>query len=69
MSNSCDHLEEIKTLISSNSEQNKSFGYSSLLHFQEQSTSIPSAVQALAQNVRSLIASIVCDISDDDEET
>ncbi|KAJ0091514.1 hypothetical protein Patl1_13891 [Pistacia atlantica] len=69
MSNAFDQLEEIKTLISSNSKQNKSFGYSSLLHFQEQSTSIPSAVQALAQNVRSLIASIVCDISDDDEET
>ncbi|XP_031282808.1 uncharacterized protein LOC116141450 isoform X2 [Pistacia vera] len=69
MSNAFDQLEEIKTLISSNSKQNKSFGYSSLLHFQEQSTSIPSAVQAVAQNVRSLIASIVCDISDDNEET
>lgn len=69
MSNSCDQLEEIKALISSNSKQSKSFGYSSLLHFQEQSTSIPSAVQALAHNVPSLVASIVSDMFDEDEET
>ncbi|KAL5850611.1 hypothetical protein ACOSQ4_008624 [Xanthoceras sorbifolium] len=68
MSSSCHQLEEIKTLISSNSKSNKSFGYSSLLYFQEHSNSNPSSVQALAQSYRCLIGSIVADISDDDEE-
>ncbi|KAK3213156.1 hypothetical protein Dsin_017862 [Dipteronia sinensis] len=68
MSNSCHQMEEIKTLISSNSTPNKSFGYSSLLHFQEQSNSDPSSIQVLAQSSRCLIGSIVADIFDDDEE-
>ncbi|KAK0571170.1 hypothetical protein LWI29_012067 [Acer saccharum] len=68
MSSSCHQLEEIKTLISSNSTPNKSFGYSSLLHFQEQSNSNPSSIQVLAQSSRCLIGSIVADIFDDDEE-
>ncbi|KAI9192702.1 hypothetical protein LWI28_026782 [Acer negundo] len=68
MSSSCHQLEEIKTLISSKSTPNKSFGYSSLLHFQEQSNSNPSSIQVLAESSRCLIGSIVADIFDDDEE-
>ncbi|KAK6273259.1 hypothetical protein POUND7_010342 [Theobroma cacao] len=68
MSNVTDQTEEIKTLISSNSKTNKSFGYSTLLHFQEQSSDSPPSIQALAQCSRCLIPLIVADIHDEDEE-
>ncbi|XP_022731689.1 uncharacterized protein LOC111286137 isoform X8 [Durio zibethinus] len=67
MSNITDQIEEIKTLISSNSKTNQSLGYSTLLHLQEQSSDSPS-IQALAQSSRHLIALIVSDIHDEDEE-
>ncbi|XVF88328.1 hypothetical protein PTKIN_Ptkin19aG0041100 [Pterospermum kingtungense] len=68
MSNFTDQIEEIKALISSNSKADKSFGYSTLLHFQEQSSDIPTSILALAQSSRCLIALIVADVHDEDEE-
>ena len=65
MSNSSDQLEEIKTLISSGS---KCLAYSTLLHFQEQSSGDPTSIQALAGISQTLLSLIVADISDDDEE-
>ncbi|KAF5203455.1 Telomere-associated protein rif1 [Thalictrum thalictroides] len=61
-------IEEIKTLITSNSKSDKSFGYSTLLHLQEQSTQHPSAIEALSKHVCHLILSIIADISVEDEE-
>lgn len=49
-------------------QSKKSFGYSSLLHFQEQSNTNSSSIQALAQKTPCLIASIVADITDSNEE-
>ncbi|XVF34599.1 hypothetical protein REPUB_Repub18cG0072500 [Reevesia pubescens] len=68
MSNFSDQIEEIKTLMSSNSKTNRSFGYSTLLHLQEQSTDSAPSIQALAQSSRCLIALIIADIHDEDEE-
>ncbi|OMO57725.1 Armadillo-type [Corchorus olitorius] len=68
MSNLNDQIEEVKTLLSSNSNTNKSFGYSTLLHFQEQSSDSPPSIQALCQSSRSLIDLIIADIHDEDEE-
>ncbi|OMO81230.1 Armadillo-type [Corchorus capsularis] len=68
MSNLTDQIEEVKTLLSSNSKTNKSFGYSTLLHFQEQSSDCPPSIQALCQSSRSLIDLIIADIHDEDEE-
>ncbi|KAK7860441.1 telomere-associated protein rif1 [Quercus suber] len=65
MSNSSNQLEEIKTLISSGS---KCLAYSTLLHFQEQSSDDPTSIQALAGIPQTLLSLIVADISDDDEE-
>ncbi|KAK4573584.1 hypothetical protein RGQ29_031509 [Quercus rubra] len=65
MSNSSDQLEEIKALISSGS---KCLAYSTLLHFQEQSSGDPTSIQALAGISQTLLSLIVADISDDDEE-
>ena len=65
MSNSSDQLEEIKTLISSGS---KCLAYSTLLHFQEQSSGDPTSIQVLAGISQTLLSLIVADISDDDEE-
>jgi hypothetical protein len=68
MSNSSDQLEEIKLQISSDSRANKCFAYSTLLHFQEQSSDDPASIQALAGLSQSLLSLFVADISDDDEE-
>ncbi|KAL4341107.1 hypothetical protein GQ457_08G002810 [Hibiscus cannabinus] len=68
MSNISDQMEEIKALISSDSETDRSFGYSTLLHFQEQSSDSPPSIQALIQSSRSLINLIVSDIHHEDEE-
>nr|XP_023896732.1 uncharacterized protein LOC112008629 [Quercus suber]POE55596.1 telomere-associated protein rif1 [Quercus suber] len=65
MSNSSDQLEGIKALISSGS---KCLAYSTLLHFQEQSSDDPTSIQALAGISQTLLSLIVADISDDDEE-
>nr|XP_012463502.1 unnamed protein product [Gossypium raimondii] len=61
-------MEEIKILISSNSKTDQSLGYSTLLHFQEQSCDSPPSIQALIQSSRCLINSIVSDIHNEDEE-
>ncbi|KAK9269163.1 hypothetical protein L1049_000932 [Liquidambar formosana] len=61
-------LEEIKTLLSSNTKANKPFAYSTLLHLQEQSSNNPSSIQTLAQSSHTLLSQIIADISDDDEE-
>ncbi|XVE63683.1 hypothetical protein DITRI_Ditri07aG0039100 [Diplodiscus trichospermus] len=68
MSNFIGQIEEIKTLISSNSKTNKSFGYSTLLHFQEQSSDGSPSIQALVQSSQCLIALVVADIHDEDED-
>ncbi|KAK8319327.1 hypothetical protein V6Z12_A13G235600 [Gossypium hirsutum] len=61
-------IEEIKIFISSNSKTDQSLGYSTLLHFQEQSSDSPPSIQALIQSSRCLINSIVSDIHNEDEE-
>ncbi|KAL4341095.1 hypothetical protein GQ457_08G000600 [Hibiscus cannabinus] len=68
MSNISDQMEEIKALISSDSKTDRSFGYSTLLHFQEQSSDSPPSIQALIQSSRGLINLIVSDIHHEDEE-
>uniref|UniRef100_A0A7N2MLH5 Telomere-associated protein Rif1 N-terminal domain-containing protein n=1 Tax=Quercus lobata TaxID=97700 RepID=A0A7N2MLH5_QUELO len=65
MPNSSDQLEEMKALISFGS---KCLAYSTLLHFQEQSSGDPTSIQALAGISQTLLSLIVADISDDDEE-
>ncbi|PIA42357.1 hypothetical protein AQUCO_02000070v1 [Aquilegia coerulea] len=61
-------IDEIKTLITSNSKSDKSIGYSMLLHIQEQSIQHSSAIEALSKRVCHLLLSIIADISDEDEE-
>ncbi|XP_052200008.1 uncharacterized protein LOC127806635 [Diospyros lotus] len=70
MADFIEQLEEIKTLLSSNAKANRPFAYSSLLHLQEQSSSSadPSLIHSLANASRSLLSSILADVSDDDEE-
>ncbi|GMI84263.1 hypothetical protein HRI_002095600 [Hibiscus trionum] len=68
MSSISDQMEEIKALISSNSKTDQSFGYSTLLHFQEQSGDSPPSIQALIQSSRCLISLIASDIHHEDEE-
>ncbi|KAF5459194.1 hypothetical protein F2P56_023172 [Juglans regia] len=68
MANSSDQLEKLKVLISSGSRADKCYAYSSLLHFQEQSSDSSASIQALAGSSRTLLSLIVADISDDDEE-
>ncbi|CAL5360829.1 unnamed protein product [Camellia sinensis] len=65
-----DQLEEIKTLLSSNTKSHKPFAYSTLLHLQEQSSSStdPSLIQSLADASRPILSSILTDVSNDDEE-
>ncbi|KAK9130632.1 hypothetical protein Sjap_011119 [Stephania japonica] len=62
-------IQQIETLLSSNSEQDKSFGYSTLLHLQQQSNEHPSAVRALTDRLRPLFSSALSDIASNDEET
>ncbi|XP_059635152.1 uncharacterized protein LOC132277329 [Cornus florida] len=61
-------LEEIRTLLSSNTKAHKPFAYSTLLHLQEQSSTDPSSIQLLADSSRALLSPILTDISDADEE-
>lgn len=68
MSNFRDQIEEIKTLLSSNTKSNKTIAYSTLLHLQEQATTDHSLVQLLADSSHPLLSLIVVDINDDDEE-
>ncbi|CAN0910459.1 Telomere-associated protein RIF1 [Linum grandiflorum] len=68
MSNPSDQMKEITEFIHSNSKPNKSAGYSSLLHFQEQASEDASLIRLLADGSQALISVILADISDDDEE-
>ncbi|XP_025015352.2 uncharacterized protein LOC8272219 [Ricinus communis] len=68
MSSFSDQMEEIKSLIHSNSKENKSLAYSTLLHLQEQSNNHSSSIQTLANSSHTLISLISVDISNDDEE-
>ncbi|KAE8677166.1 hypothetical protein F3Y22_tig00111542pilonHSYRG00073 [Hibiscus syriacus] len=68
MSNISGQMEEIKALISSDSKANRSFGYSTFLHFQEQSSDSPPSIQALIQSSRCLLNLIDSDIHHEDEE-
>ncbi|KAK7264887.1 hypothetical protein RJT34_32500 [Clitoria ternatea] len=65
-----EEINEIRSLISSDDKVQKSSGYSSLLQFQQHSCLNPSSFHSLAHSSKSIISSIVSDISDDhDEET
>ncbi|KAL3824517.1 hypothetical protein ACJIZ3_020546 [Penstemon smallii] len=66
MSNCKELMEEIKSLLLS--EKNKALAYSKLLHLQEISAVDSSSVQILADSSNSILASLVSDISDNDEE-
>ncbi|XP_004288782.1 PREDICTED: uncharacterized protein LOC101314796 [Fragaria vesca subsp. vesca] len=68
MSNFSDELEEIKSLISSGTKSNKSLGYSTLSHLQEQSSDDHALIQTLSLSSRSLLRRIVADVHSDDEE-
>ncbi|CAK9141237.1 unnamed protein product [Ilex paraguariensis] len=68
MANFRDQLEEIKTLLSSNTKSHKPVAYSTLLHLQEQSSTDQSLIQSLAHSSHSLLSSILIDISADEEE-
>nr|DAD44985.1 TPA_asm: hypothetical protein HUJ06_003215 [Nelumbo nucifera] len=61
-------IKEIETWLSSRTREEKSFGYLTLLHLQEQSTVDPSAIQALSERFQPLLSLIMSDLSDDDEE-
>ncbi|CAI0444797.1 unnamed protein product [Linum tenue] len=63
-----DHLKEATALLHSNSKENKSLGYFSLLQFQEQAGKDGSRTQILADRSQSLVSTILADISIDDEE-
>lgn len=63
-----ERLEEIKTLLSSNSRAEKPLAYSNLLELQERSVNDPSLIRLLAQNSKCLLSAILTDISYDDEE-
>lgn len=60
-----EQIEEIKALLSS---QSKAFAYTKLLRFQEMSAIEPPVVDILVGSSRTIIGSVVLDISDDDEE-
>ncbi|XP_057988121.1 uncharacterized protein LOC110660052 isoform X2 [Hevea brasiliensis] len=68
MSSFSDQIEEIKSLIHSNSKASKSLAYSTLLLLQQQSINHPSSIQTLANSSQTLISIISVDISNDDEE-
>ncbi|XP_038699740.1 uncharacterized protein LOC119997040 [Tripterygium wilfordii] len=68
MSNFSNQLEETKALIRSESNSDKSFGYSTLLHLQEHSCNDQSSIGGLADGAHALISLIAVDIADDDEE-
>ncbi|GAV88198.1 Rif1_N domain-containing protein [Cephalotus follicularis] len=68
MSKISDQLEQVKNIMFSTSKANKSFAYSTLLHFQEQSSDDTSSIQTLVDNTPNLVPVIVSDIFDDDEE-
>lgn len=68
MSNFSNQLEEIRTLISSNTKTDKSSAYSTLMHLQEQANDCPSSIQSLAESSKSLIPLVVADIDVEDEE-
>lgn len=63
-----ERLEEIKTLLSSNSRAEKPLVYSSLLELQERFVSDPSLIRILAQYSKCLLSAILTDIFYDDEE-
>ncbi|XP_061350669.1 uncharacterized protein LOC133295827 [Gastrolobium bilobum] len=63
-----EEMHQIHSLISSDDNSNKCSGYSTLLQFQQHSCLNPSSLQSLAQSSKTLISSILSDISDDDEE-
>ncbi|KAG8652032.1 hypothetical protein MANES_06G047100v8 [Manihot esculenta] len=68
MSSFSDQIDEIKSLIHSNSKASKSLAYSTLLLLQQQSNNNPSSIQTLASSFQTLISIISVDISNDDEE-
>ncbi|RDX89609.1 Telomere-associated protein RIF1, partial [Mucuna pruriens] len=63
-----EEIQEIHSLISSDDKLNKSLGYSALLQFQQHSCLNPSSLQSLAHSSKSIISSIVSDISGDHDE-
>ncbi|GAB4828246.1 hypothetical protein Ancab_035158 [Ancistrocladus abbreviatus] len=63
-----EELEHIKTLLLSTQKSEKSFGYSTLLHLQEQSNTDDSFIQTLRNSTQTLLSSMIVDIQDDDEE-
>ncbi|CAN1282991.1 Telomere-associated protein RIF1 [Linum perenne] len=68
MSDTSDRMKEITELILSKSKPNKSLGYSSLLHLQEQASEDDSLIRILADSSQALISTILTAIVDDDEE-
>ncbi|KAK9098660.1 hypothetical protein Syun_025705 [Stephania yunnanensis] len=61
-------IQQIETLLSSNSKVDKSFGYATLLHLQQQSNEHPPAIRALANRLRPIFSSTLSDITKNDEE-